>query len=83
MKYSLEKKVRLALGKHTIYFGLPEDDYTLEFEVSLAGGEQHFLDLKPEYMRYGKSPRSFKSGISRYDFFLNGRPVPVKKGHAK
>jgi hypothetical protein len=63
--------------------GLSEDDYAVEFEVTLAGGEQHLLELKPEYMRYGKSPRSFKSGISRYDAFLNGKPVQVKKRPAK
>jgi hypothetical protein len=83
MKYSLEKKVRLAPGKHTIYTGLSEDDYAVEFEVTLAGGEQHLLELKPEYMRYGKSPRSFKSGISRYDVLLDGSPIPVGRRHAK
>ncbi len=83
IRYSLEKKVRLAPGKHTIYFGLPEDDYAVEFEVTLAGGEQHFLDLKPQYMRYGKSQRSFRSGISRYDVFLNGKHVLVESRHSK
>ncbi len=54
IKYRLEKKIRLAVGMHKIFFGLPKKDYLSAFKVLLSEGESQVLEFKPRY-RYDKA----------------------------
>jgi hypothetical protein len=79
MKYTLEKIVRLKAGPHMVFFGLPEENYSVKFSIALKEGGQHVLDLKPVYPRRRTLSGSFVYGISRYEIFLNGIPVQVSE----
>lgn len=77
IKYVLEKRVRLAAGSHKVFFGLPEDKYYVEVEITLKEGEPAVLEFKPVY-RYKTRPTripTFLKGINKYEVFLNGNPV--------
>jgi hypothetical protein len=77
IKYFLEKKVRLHAGTHKVFFGLPEDNYSTEVEISLKEGETSILEFKPIY-RTKKIPTripTFLTGIDKYEVFLNGKQV--------
>lgn len=74
IKYILENKLRLRHGVHKIYFALPEDEYSVETEITLRDGEQAVLEFKPLY-RYKTQPTripTFLEGISTYEVYLNG-----------
>ncbi len=76
-KYILEKKVRLAAGTHKVFFGLPEEKYSTELEVSLKEGEAGTLEFRPVY-KYKRNPvriPTFLKGISKYEVFLNGKQI--------
>lgn len=77
MKYALDKKVRLRAGSHKVFFGLPEDKYSIEVEISLKEGETTTLEFKPIYRTKRIPTRipSFLEGINKYEVFLNGNPV--------
>jgi len=76
MRYTIEKKIRLTIGPHVIFFGLPEDKYSVKFKIELSEGQEHVLEFKPIYTdsRHWRKP-NFKYGISKYEIFLNGNPV--------
>ncbi len=76
-KYILEKKVRLAAGTHKVFFGLPEEKYSIEVEVSLKEGEAGTLEFRPVYKYKTKPIRipSFLKGISKYEVFLDGKQI--------
>jgi hypothetical protein len=83
MKYRLEKRVRLAVGPHKVFFGLPARDYLAEFKISLQEGDGQLLEFTPRY-RFIEHPvrmpvfrTSFLRGIERYDAVLNGQAVPA------
>src|SRR3990172_1459196 len=68
IKYNIEKKLRLAAGPHRIYFGLPEEKYSLEVEVTLTEEQENILEFRPIY-RYKTSPTripTFAKGINEY-----------------
>lgn len=75
MKYILEKKLRLAAGTHKMFFGLPEDNYSTEVEISLKDGEASTLEFKPIYKTKKIPARipTFLKGINKYKVFLNGQ----------
>ena len=79
VKYTLEKIVRLKAGPHMVFFGLPEENYSVKFSIALKEGGQHVLDLKPVYVRRRTLSSGFVYGISRYEIFLNGIPVQVSE----
>ncbi len=79
MKYTLEKMVRLKAGPHMVFLGLPEENYSVKFSVTLKEGGLHVLDLNPVYARQRAPSRSFLYGISRYEIFLDGIPVQVSE----
>ena len=77
IKYTLEKKLLLRHGTHKVYFGLPEDEYYVEAEITLRDGEEAVLEFKPIY-RYKILPTripTFLKGISKYEIYLNGVKV--------
>jgi hypothetical protein len=73
IKYILEKKLRLRPGAHKVCFGLPEDEYYVEAEVTLRDGEEAILEFKPVY-RYKTQPTripTFLEGINKYEIYVN------------
>ncbi|MDA8239202.1 MAG: hypothetical protein M0Z67_02400 [Nitrospiraceae bacterium] len=79
LKYVIEKKLRLAIGRHRVYFGLPEDKYAVEFEIALGDGEIGVLEFKPIYRTKRIPTRipTFLKGIDKYAAFLDGVPVTI------
>lgn len=77
MKYNLEKKVRLAAGPHTVFFGLPGEPYTTKVRLMLKEGGSPVLELKPHY-RYKRRPTrlpTFLKRISSYEVAFSGQIV--------
>lgn len=77
MKYQLEKKVRLAAGKHRIFFALPEEPYYTVVGIMLTEAETSILEFKPRY-RYKTVPTripTFLLGVDSYEITLNGRII--------
>jgi hypothetical protein len=77
MKYYLEKKIRLALGTHRIFFVLPEEHYYTAVEIPLKEAETSMLEFKPRY-RYKTLPTripTFLRGVDSYEITLNGQIV--------
>lgn len=52
MKYVLEKKIRLQAGGHSIFFGVPEADFTKTVSINLQEDRSYALKLRPLYPRY-------------------------------
>lgn len=77
LKYNLEKKVLLSAGTHKVFFGLPEEQYATEVEISLKAGETSILEFKPAYRTKRIPTRipTFLKGIDRYEVFLNERQI--------
>jgi len=77
IKYILEKKVRLAAGTHKVFFGLPEEKYSTEVEISLKEGETSTLEFKPIYRTKRIPTRipTFLKGINKYEVFLDGKRI--------
>lgn len=72
MRYTIEKTIRLVAGPHMVFFGLPEDKYSVEFKIGLSEGKQHVLEFKPVYSyRRQRTKPSFEDGISKYEIFFN------------
>lgn len=76
-RYVLEKKIRLHAGSHKVFFGLPEDNYSSEVELSLKEGETSTLEFKPVYKTKKHPIRipTFIKGINKYEVFLNDKQV--------
>jgi hypothetical protein len=68
MKYVLEKKIRLALGSHKVFFGLPDELYYTTVDISLRSGGLCVLELKPVY-RYKTVPTRIPSFLKGVDTF--------------
>ena len=76
-KYVLEKKIRLNAGSHRVFFGLPEDKYSTEVEISMKDGEMSILEFKPIY-RTKKIPTripTFLKGIDKYVVLVNDKQI--------
>ncbi|MDA8423145.1 MAG: hypothetical protein M0Z89_07400, partial [Nitrospiraceae bacterium] len=77
IKYTLNKKIRLRAGSHTLFFGLPEDDYYREVVITVKEGEAQMLEFRPEY-RYKTRPTripTYMQGVSKFDVLVNGNQV--------
>jgi len=74
IKYTLEKKLRLREGAHKVYLALPEDDYIVEAEITLRGGETAVLEFRPIYWHkhVPSVMATFLKGIRKYEVYLNG-----------
>jgi hypothetical protein len=72
MRYVLDRKVRLASGPHNIFFGLPGEDYFIEFNLTLMEGEVNLLEFQPGYRSTrGQGTQSFLNGVKNGQVFLN------------
>jgi len=72
-RYVLEKRIRLSVGPHTIFFVLPGDNYIKEFTVNLRTNEVNILELKPIYMKDSWRRETFLKGIKDFALVLNGQ----------
>jgi hypothetical protein len=74
IKYVLNKKIRLRVGLHKLFFGLPEDDYYGEIVINAKEGEALMLEFKPEYIYKTLPTRipTYMKGVSHYDTLVNG-----------
>jgi len=79
MRYSLEKKILLRAGSHKIFFGLPEEKLSLQFELALKAGDSNVLEFRPVYQRRGKQSRHFFHGVSTCEVLLNGNAIKLLK----
>lgn len=70
----LEKRIRLRAGSYKVYLGLPEEKFETAVAISLVGGSSNVIEFKPIYWQFGDNLRTFWSGISNFDIFLNGKP---------
>lgn len=74
MQYVLEKKVRLAAGAHKVFFGLPEEPYYTEADITAVSGNAYVLEFKPKYWHKHVPTRmqTFLKGIYMYEVYVNG-----------
>lgn len=83
MKYALDRKVRLPAGSHKVFFGLPEEKYFVEIEITLKEGDVSILEFKPVYRTKRIPTRipTFLKGVNKYEMFLNGKPegIPAER----
>jgi len=75
IRYLFNNKIRLRPGSHHVFFGLPNEDYYTEVEISLREGEMHTLEFQPVYAMSRRRVRSFYHGIKSYDVFLDGTRI--------
>lgn len=80
IRYAFRTVVRLKAGTHTVIVASPDDEATVEQEISLAEGSSNSLVLEPIYgpaaqrglpTYYG--PTSFLGGINGFRMVLNGK----------
>ena len=78
MRYNLQKRILLSAGSHKIFFGLPAEKVSLQFELTLREKETYFLELRPVYIARGKLSRHFLHGVETFEFVLrsNSRQTP-------
>jgi hypothetical protein len=74
-RYVLDKKIRLKPGPHHVLFGLMDEDYYTEFDISLRDGESHVLEFRPIYAKGRKGYKDFYHGIKNYRIFLDGNHI--------
>lgn len=75
--YILERKIRLREGAHKVYFVLPEDDYIVDVDIMLRGGEEAVLEFKPLYWHKNIPYHipTFLKGVRKYEIYLNGARI--------
>ncbi len=69
MRYVLDKRIRLAAGRHAVFFSLPEEQYHTTVDITVQSGKSYVLEFKPAY-KYKILPTripSFLQGVSAYD----------------
>lgn len=76
MRYELNKRIRLALGPHQIFFGLPGEKVYKEIHLTFREGIMNVLEFKPIYRTgSGESTRSFMHGVDGGELFFNGNNI--------
>jgi hypothetical protein len=75
IRYILNKKIRLTIGPHRLFFGIPEDEYAGEFVILVKDGVST-LELKPVYRGdHRRTAPSFLNGIHSFELFYDGSPI--------
>lgn len=64
MRYVLEKKIRLAAGRHRVFFGLPDELYDMTVDITLGNGGLYALEFTPDY--------NYKTLPTRIPTYLKG-----------
>lgn len=90
MKYTLEKKIRLLSGTHTLFFGLPAESYSESIKITVKSARQHVFECRPVYKleheekieskagvtKLGqRNIRSFKHGLKECEILFDGIPL--------
>ncbi len=75
LRYALEKNLVLSAGLHRIFFALPEEDCSVQFEATLKEGESYSLEFDPLYEECLTRHKSFQHGVSGLQILLNQKPV--------
>jgi hypothetical protein len=63
MRYVLEKKIRLHAGAYSIFFGVPEENYTKTVTLNLQEGKSYSLEFWPIYPRHKQGHRASRNGF--------------------
>jgi hypothetical protein len=69
MKFTFEKRVRLAAGAHKVFFGLPDEPYYTTADISVQSTESYVLEFQPDY-RYKLFPTripTFLKGVEKFE----------------
>jgi hypothetical protein len=75
-KYVLEERIRLREGPHTVFFGLPAEDYFTRAEIEIMAKRQGTLEFKPVYHKYGRTPnRNFLLELEYLEVFMDGEAI--------
>ena len=75
LTYILERKLTLFAGSHKIFFGLPEEDTFVQFDVTMEDGQSYVLEFKPFYGECITGHKKFSHGVNRLGVLLNGNPI--------
>lgn len=90
MRYTLEKKIRLLSGTHTLFFGLPAESYSESIKITVKSAQQHVFECRPVYKleqeeKIESKPgvtkpgrrniRSFVSGLKECEMLFDGIPL--------
>ena len=75
MKYCLDKWIALRPGPHTIFLGLPQEGYTIQFDVTLSAERIQVLEFTPVYAHAMRYRTGFLYGVTEYHAFLNGKEI--------
>jgi len=79
-RYVLEKRLRMAPGRHRVAVGLPEEPVVCAFDLTIGERDKPYvLELRPTYRRSGKERPSFLYGVSRLWPYLDSIPLCQKK----
>lgn len=80
VRYLFTGTLRLQAGTHQVRVSLPQDSVGVTRDITLANRSENRLTLQPVYGTFGGRQRlgfygvtSFKEGISRLRFALNGK----------
>ena len=75
-RYLLAKRIRLAPGSHTIFLGLPDEDYFTQNTIDIGIDRVNVLEYRPVYRKTGRGIAShFLHGIKAYELYLNGTRI--------
>ncbi|MRR17963.1 MAG: hypothetical protein EG826_16060 [Deltaproteobacteria bacterium] len=77
VKYVLEKKLRMPVGAHKVFIGLPNEEYFKEVIIDLREGKTQALEFRPIY-KYKTHPvriPTFMRGIEKFAVYLNGESL--------
>ena len=75
IRYTLNKKIRVATGSHKLFLGVPEDEYAGEFVILVKDGVST-LEFKPVYRGdYQRTAPSFLNEIHAFELFYDGSPI--------
>jgi hypothetical protein len=71
MRYVLEKKIRLHAGAYSIFFGVPEEDYSETMTVNLQEGKSYNLGFYPIYPNYKQGHPASQLGLLGFNAVFN------------
>jgi hypothetical protein len=77
IKYTLEKKIRLAGGMHKLVLTLPGEELSTSMDIAFKPGRSHVLEFKPFYKHHKRHATTFLCTIAGYDVFLDGKRMVV------
>ncbi len=82
MRYTLEKKVWIAPGAHTVFIALPGDDFAKQFEIALNRDKLNVLELKPIYHQNSHRRQTYLRGIKDFEVVLGQSPAGKNNGNS-